>query len=56
MCFMYSISRSVANPNQGFQIQLQDFEQYKLNEVHFALFVAHIHHDIVAVLLKSSHI
>lgn len=25
--------RSVANPNQGFQLQLQDFEEYKLTEV-----------------------
>lgn len=38
--FLYFISRSVANPNRGFQIQLQDFEQYKLTEV-IQCFVLH---------------
>jgi hypothetical protein len=30
--------RAVANPNLGFQRQLQDFETYKLLEVRFCIF------------------
>lgn len=47
------VGRAVANPNSGFQKQLQEFESNKLEEVCFSYFIKFIYFNLISFCNKK---